>query len=340
MKKLLLALTISYSILMTGCCFLFPSKCKDNEGSYETIANNVTTPQYLPLNLPMSTISLPALLVGEQGLPSGGCFMNDAILTTSDAPDSLIQVAERQKTYSDSLHSKFEKGLVKAGLDAAISRALMQQFTTKVYGIKIVQVDPANTFANFKNTNCNTSELDWFINKRKVIIAGLKADSIVVTMGSSLTAAQQAKVDAAIDTLNLQLGLSFSRAVSSSGQFSFSGKNLFFGALTTSLEVKKCQQEYEFELNASENLSFDFCQKNYTVLVTKATMGNHFTVTFFDKMNATLSTGELDIPVNNAYSVIVGENRRVNFFIKSNNGNENKFNMTVTMYIVGISGHQ
>lgn len=338
MKKLLLISTLAISILLDGCCVLFPSKCKDKEGTYETISNNITTPQYLPLNIPISDIPLPSLLIG--GLPSGGCFKNNTPQTEVLAVDTLRQLAERQKKFEANLKAEFEKAAIKANLDASISRALTQQFKTEIFGMKIVQVDPANTYPNFTNSNCNTSELDYFINNRTVIIAGLKADSIIVKMSSGLTAEQKVKVDAAIDTLNLKLGLSFGRAVSSTGEFSFTGKNLFFGALTSSLKALQYKQSYNITLSEGETKNLNYNNGKYTVLVSRPAIASveRLTINFYDILNNTITTGQQDIDFNKGHSFIVADNRRVNFSVikKSND----KFSLTVTMLIVGLSGQE
>ena len=337
MRKLILLLSISFFI--ASCCVLRPSKCKDNEATFETISNNVTTPQYLPLNLPISSIPLPSLLVGNGGLPSGGCFENSTEQTTVNAPDSLIQLADREKKFEAGLKAEFEKAMIKVGVEAAISRALTQSFTTKAYGISIVQIDPANTFANFENTNCNSSELDWFVDNRTVIIAGVKADSLIINMESGLTSEQKAKIDAVIDTLNIELGLSFNRMVQSSGEFRLSAKEVFFGALTSSLTVKKCEQKYKTKLSKGESDIFSYCKENYTVTLKRSLSGDRFTINLFDKYNSDLTTGELDIPINKPFSAIVGNNRKVNFFIQEKN-KKNSFSLKITMYLVGVSGQE
>jgi hypothetical protein len=338
MKKILVFSTLIILLLFGGCCVLFPKKCNNINGSYETISNNITIPEYKPLNIPISEIPLPAFFIGD--LLSGGCFKSGTPITTVTAVDSLRQKAERSKRFETELKTEFEKAAIKANLDASITRALTQQFDTKIYGMKVVQVDPANTLPNLINPNCNSTELDYFVDKRTVVIAGLKADSIVVKMNSGLTAEQKAKVDAAIDSLNLKLGLSFGRAISSVGEFSFSGRNLFFGALVSTLKALQYKQSYDIRIKAGGTIQLSYIKGKYTVLISRPSFSNvnRLTFNFYDNLNNTITTGPQDIDFEKGHSYIVADNRRVNLTVIKRGKNE--YLLNITMLIVGISGKE
>jgi hypothetical protein len=336
MKKLTFSV-IFILMLFDGCCPLFHINCNKVE-SFEVISNNISTPHYFPLNIPISDMPLPSFLVG--GLPSGACFKSNAPQTTVTAVDTLRQHAESQKNFEAGLKAAFEKAAVKANLDVSLTRALTQQFNTEIYGMKVVQVDPANTFPNFVNTNCNTSELDYFVDKRTVIIAGLKADSIVVKMNSGLTAEQKAKIDAVIDTLNVNLSLSFGRAISSAGSFSFSGRNVFFGALISSLKALQYEQTYSIRISEGQTIKLDYAKGKYSLLISRPSFSNveRLTVNLYDNLNTAITTDPLDIDFNQGHSYIIADNRRVNFSIIKKD--KNKYSLSVTMLILGVSGQE
>ncbi|MFQ5866142.1 MAG: hypothetical protein ACE5IW_13050 [bacterium] len=331
LRQLAVLVTLFLSFSVQSCISFKPPK-------FEPLDED-PTPKYFPLNVPQSEIPLPAVIVGEQEQLSGGCLTSTVERKSTAGFNELIQEALKEKNFEAGLKAEFEKAIVKAGLDVSVSQALMQSWRTEIKGVKIDQVDPANAVPNFTNESCRVAELRWFEDERTVVTGGLLADTLSVKMEHALSSEQIAKLQAAINSINVNLGLSFKNASESQGEVLLNATNVYFGAFTTELSMTRCKEKLNIELEPGQSITTNICEDNYIVVVERSAGSERFTVNVTMPEEG-IETGQLDIEPNRTYAHALGQNRLVSIFINHPNPNQNEVEIRTTILLVGISGKE
>lgn len=305
--------------------------------TFKEISKLNNAPQYYPLNIPVGEIGLPAVLVGNEELPSSGCFSSEVNPSPVPGYEELIQKAERQRNIEASLKAKLEKEFIEMNLESEFRNFLSTSITSKIFGSKVYLVDPSKAGPNFSNERCKIEDLKWYNDNRVVISGAIKADSIIIEFNDSLSNDLKAKLDTVIEKVNTDLKASFSRAVSESGKIQLKGYNLYYAGLTTSLKSSTCKKSIELMYENGQTKTESLCNDEYKLSLTKSGAFDRFSFNFI-KLDEGLSTGTYDLKVNELLSVPFGMNRFANIFIE-NDSQSNTFKVNTSITLVGISGN-
>jgi hypothetical protein len=244
-----------------------------------------------PLSVPRSDLKVPALLVGQNKLPSSGCFA-DAPVTTSRAADQGSWSVDKSDQLGASLKASFKNPLIDAGVAADAASARTQNWKVEVTGLTYDSVDASSVQANFDNEACTDADLDWFKNKRFVATEALKAATVTVKAASALSDSEKAQLDLAIDKINTALHTSFSHASNTGNSSEFSASNVYIGVNGTELGSFDCQ--LNAPLDVSPDVQTPICDGRYQVALSKSAMTGRYSVKLTPQRAA---TSQFDAPL-------------------------------------------
>lgn len=102
MKKIILLLLIT---AVTGCT------PKTFENVFENTLPNDVNPEYYKLNVPLGSLDLPGIFIGQQETPSGSCF---SLLAGHDAKETdsyaaFVSKAKQEKSFEAGLKAELKK---------------------------------------------------------------------------------------------------------------------------------------------------------------------------------------------------------------------------------------
>ena len=245
-------------------------------------------PQWIPFNAPQSAVTLPAFMVGEQGELSSGCWQPIASTDVGSA-DRFEWNQEKQKKLEASFQATFSKFLLKAGLEASVANAFNQQWSLHIEQLSFTKVDPANIRAKFSNPACATTALGWFVDKRLVVTAAAKAGKVSIKAKTSMSKEQKAKLEAAIQKINVELHSNFQNLATGSEDQTIEASNVYIGALGTTLVAEECLEE-SLSLLPDKNLAV--CKGKYTVKVSPSAVTDRYTLAVTPSDGATVKFDE------------------------------------------------
>lgn len=282
------------------------------------------------LPLPRSELQVPALLVGEGGIPSAGCFA-EASITRGHMADQGIWTFERNMQLDAHLKASFQKFLVDANMASDVARASTQQWRVEVSGLTYDSVDPATVQANFDNETCRDGDLEWFKKDRFVAIEALKAERISVKSESALSDSEKAQLDVAIDKMNAELHTGFNHASNAGGSAEFTAANVYVGVNGTELGAFDCRIEHPLEVPAGT--SVPICGGKYQVALSKSAMAGRYALKFTPPRSP---TSEFDAPLGSQAMFKVGS-LRVLFILAESSGDKFKL-QALDVLTVGAKG--
>ncbi|MEL7123799.1 MAG: hypothetical protein AAFO07_30450, partial [Bacteroidota bacterium] len=133
---------INYFLIASA---LFLMSCGTTKTTFDTFDANIgkNAPSYLSLNLPLGKIDLPAVLVGEEKTPSGGCFQSDEEPIINRSASQIVVKAMQEKSFEADLKVKFENALIKAGLESSLSSLISNKIDSKITDAELLMIDPA-----------------------------------------------------------------------------------------------------------------------------------------------------------------------------------------------------
>jgi hypothetical protein len=238
----------------------------------QSIQDQIPTapPVWLPLNVPQSSITLPAFMVGEQRQLSSGCWAPATPIEGAPA-SNIVWEQSKQSALDAQLKVAFSKYLVDAKLDASIMNALDQTWKLDLEEVSYVNVDPATIRPNFNNEACTTAELKWFENGRFVVTQGIRAKRAKITATASASAEQQAQLDTAIQKFNLEFRTGFKRSSGSDANLQIDATDAYIGAVGTSLVASSCSTPKPFKIVAGREVTL--CSGAYTIAIQPAPVG-------------------------------------------------------------------
>jgi hypothetical protein len=329
------------TLLISFSVFLFAIGCavKPKTDIIENTLPPDSAPTYLPLNLPLGDMDIPALLVGQENYPSGGCFkLPDGVSPESTASmDQLITQAMSDRSFETGLKAEFKKALLDVGLEASITDALTNNVTTEIFGAEIITVGPDEVQPDFTKGTCLIEELQYFVDNRTVITGGIRADSFKVRTSGNLDQSQQAKFDLALEKLNTALKTSFHRSLAQSASVDLSASDVYFGAITSSLASVKCNYSLTLELEkGGRHIEDDFCKGFRMVIERSANFPKRYTFQLTKQGGEAVSVGPMDIEELKLYAFPAGLNRQVTVEIVEKSEAEQEVKVGITL--VGVSG--
>ena len=233
----------------------------------------VAAPRWVPFNAPQSTLKLPSFMVGEQGELSSGCWTS-ASESNVDSLTGMKWDKDQQKQFDSNVQATFSKYLLDVGLDASLASSLTQRWTLEVGKLSFTKVDPATIRANFGNGACTTKELGWFADKRFVVTAAVKADTVKIRSTTAISSEQKAKLDAAIDKINAKFHADFHNLRSAGENLELDATNVFIGGMGTTLVADECAPA---PFDIAPNASVAVCGGKYTIKVSPSTVGDRYT---------------------------------------------------------------
>ncbi|HEY3495915.1 MAG TPA: hypothetical protein VGK73_14555 [Polyangiaceae bacterium] len=249
----------------------------------DSILTPALAPKWEPLNVPQSAIELPAFMVGSQKQLSDGCWKS-VTPKTGTGPVSIAWNQEKERELAASFQTRFDLFLVNANVDASVRDALKQSWKLALADITYLEVDPAQIRPDFTNEACTAAELDWFKDGRFVVTQGIKARKATISATAAADAAQQAKLDAAIQQMNVDLHTSFKQKRLENENLLIEAEDVFVGAIGTSLVAKSCIPETPFNLAAGEQRKL--CDGSYQIRLDPAPVGTRYTLTLSPQQGA------------------------------------------------------
>ncbi len=310
--------------------------CGTTKTTFESFEANPTThnSKYLALNLPLGQIDLPSVLVGEEQIPSGGCFSSDAEPRLDTSASSIVVQATSEKSFEAELKIKFEIALVKAGLDASLSSLISNKINSTITGGKVLSVDPALSGPNFNNARCLVDGLNWYADNRIVVTGAVKASSLSFNVSDALNNEQHAKLDLALKSINTDLQTSFKRVVKQDGSLDITAENVYIGVVTSRLSSITCTQKMKMKLKVGETKTMDLCGDSYELVIARIDENN------YEVLVSRIVEGiNVIVPRLKTWDVIsktFGTNRIVNMNIQNTGENRQLFKVSITR--VGIAG--
>lgn len=220
---------------------------------------------YLALNLPRGEMTLPAVFVGAQRQPSSGCFLDIQPSEPIPVAGELAATVKREKQFEADFKASFHTALIEAGLSAEAVSVLIERWETRLYGLKVVEVDPSLVRPNFANEACASVPLEWFTDDRAVAIGAILVDSLFVDMGSLANQDQRMKVAIAVQRVGTELGFSLARSALLDEALTYAATNVFVGVTTTGLAARRCMAGISGELTLDERTRFLACDGDIRV---------------------------------------------------------------------------
>jgi len=235
--------------------------------------STVSSPQYTALSLPRGGVALPSLFVGGEEVLSGACFRESERVREVAAPASLERRVTEKREVSGSVRSLFREYLVKAGLEADVARTAVSEFRIEASGLRLREVDPARVRPDFTNPACTQRELGFFRDTgRDLVVTALKAEEVRIDISEEAGSRLGAKLDAALQEMDAELGLAFDRSSDASDATELEGQGLVFGVRRTTLVVHRCLVP---DLTLRAERTRDLCGGLFRVRVEPLTPGRY-----------------------------------------------------------------
>jgi hypothetical protein len=243
-------------------------------------------PHWISFNVPQSTVTLPAFMVGKDGELSTGCWM-PATASEAGSADSLQWAEEQQKQFEANVQASFKTYLFASGLDASLADSFVHSSTTKIDKLSVTRVDPSTIRPNFNNAACTVEQLGWFANNRFVVTAAVKAQSLRITSNAALSDEQKAKVDLAIDKINAKFQSGFGHLSKAGETFEINATNVYIGGMGTSLVSNECQADFPNPVKA--NQAVGICNNRFYLKLSPSAVPDRYTLSVTPADGATAS---------------------------------------------------
>ncbi len=293
---------------------------------------------YHSLNLPRGSMTLPAVFVGPERQPSSGCFMPSEQSAPTPVAGELATNVLREKEFEADFKAEFEAALVQAGVEASAASLLMERWSTRLKGLKVVEVDPALIRANFANEACASIALDWFEQDRTVAISAILVDSLFVELGSVADAEQRIRVAAAVQSIGTSVGLSLARSALAEEELTYASTNVFIGVMTSRLRARRCSGGVTTDLAIEERVRFIGCDGDVNVSVLRTGRAS-YTIQVSVPAEG-LSTGAVKVQSNEVFRSPLGTIRVASGNLDADNESAGvaQVQVFVSVLEVGVSG--
>lgn len=239
---------------------------------------------YTPLKMPLEKIPLPSLFVSDGLTLSGGC-LQPGNPTESASLSTLARDFVDHGDFEAGVKETFEGELVKAGVDASTAAKVANNLRIEASNVSVFTVDPATLLPNFNNPACTEPELQWFVNKRSIVVEGIRAAEMKITSQATDSSDVQAKLGATTSKVQSDFGTSFAHTTDQDNSVTMTASNVFFGVRAVPMVSKECRAE---DLKLKEGTPKTICGGRYEVSVTPAPVGNRYTLSVTPKDGSTM----------------------------------------------------
>jgi hypothetical protein len=261
-------LLLSLSVAGAGCG-------GSNQGAFDVGSLPARAPRWVSFNAPVTAVTLPSFMVGDEGELSSGCW-SPAPMSDVGGAGTLSWSQAQQREFGSNVQATFSKYLVTAGLDASLASALTQHWSIDASGLSFTRVDPASIRPNFANVACTTAALGWFADKRFVVTEAIKAASVKITATSAMSQEQTLKLDAAIAAINAKFHADFHHLATGNDALEIDAANAYIGGVGTTLVSRECSAKKSFDI--APNTPLAVCDGQYTLSVALSSAGDRYTL--------------------------------------------------------------